>query len=444
MSLSVGYLTSQYARASDSFIRGEVEQLRSLGCTVHTFSIRAPDESQMVSAEIVRERNATDDILGHSFWILFYAFCCQTIAAPGRALTSLRLSFCCSTPGIKGRLWAVGYWFEAAYLARQLRAKRIEHLHNHIGEGSATVAMLAAHMAGITFSLTIHGPNEFDRPTLIALDQKIRHAAFTVAISRFGRSQILRWAEFEDWHKVHVVRCGVGDKFLTQNTIPVTNNRQFVSVGRLAEQKGQMILVEAISRLVQQGERDFHVTLIGDGPLRGPIEEAIRRDNLQPYMTLAGWQGADSVQQTIEQSSALVLPSFAEGLPVVFMESLALGRPVIATQIAGHPELIDERVGWLVPPGDSLALAAAMANALASNNLAEMGCEGRRRVEWMHDASKEAARLLRLITTAVKEGRVPAWAPELDETYAVSETASHSESTPYLVQNQPERASIRF
>jgi colanic acid/amylovoran biosynthesis glycosyltransferase len=140
----------------------------------------------------------------------------------------------------------------------------------------------------------------------------------------------------------------------------------------------------------------------------------------------------------------LVLPSFAEGLPVVFMESLALGRPVIATQIAGHPELLDERVGWLVPPADSLALAAAMASALESTDLAEMGCEGRRRVEKMHDAKKEATRLLRLMTAAVKQDSVPPWAPELDETYAIFETAPNSETTPSLAQDQSERASVRF
>jgi glycosyltransferase involved in cell wall biosynthesis len=100
------------------------------------------------------------------------------------------------------------------------------------------------------------------------------------------------------------------------------------------------------------------------------------------------------------------------------MESLALGRPVIATQIAGHPELIDDRVGWLVPPGDSLALAAAMADSLDSTDLVEMGREGRARVEWMHDAKKEAKRLLSLMTAAVHTGFVPAWDPELDETYA--------------------------
>lgn len=416
--LRIAYLTSQYARASDSFIRGEVEQLRRLGCQVKTFSIRAPETSQLVSAEIRREREATDDILGHSLPVLLAHLLMVCLQHPVRSWEVLRVAMACSTPGLKGRLWVFAYWLEAAYLSRQLSKHNIQHLHNHIGEGSATVAMLAATWSAIPFSITMHGPNEFDRPTLIAIREKAKRAAFVIAISRFGRSQILRWIDFADWGKVHVVRCGVGDKFLEHESEPISAPRQFVSVGRLAEQKGQMVLVEAAARLVEREVTDFHVTLVGDGPLRHALEEAIEREDLESHFSLVGWQSAEAVREAIEAAGTLVLPSFAEGLPVVFMEALALGRPVIATRIAGHPELIDDEVGWLVPPADSIALADAMHQALQADNLADKASVGRRRVEQMHNARTESERLLRLIEAAVVGGSVPPWDPELDEAYS--------------------------
>lgn len=397
--LRIAYLTSHYARASDSFIRGEVAQLRRLGCEVFTFSIRRPADCELVSDEIRRERRQTEDILAQPLWVLVWSLLATALQSPLRLLSTLELAWQCSPPGIKGRLLAFAYTWEAAHLARRLRSLRIQHLHNHIGEGSATVAMLAGRLAEVPFSLTVHGPNEFDRPQIIALQRKIEECAFVVGISSFGRSQLCRWSRYEDWHKIKVVHCGVDESFLDHPATPITAAPRLVSIGRLAEQKGQLLLVEAAAQLAEEG-LEFEIVLVGDGPMRGELERLIEQRGLQHHVRLAGWKGAADVHEEILQSRALVMPSFAEGLPVVCMESLALRRPVISTCIAGIPELVVPGVtGWLVPAGriDELVVAMRAALTMGSDELEILGEAGAVRVRRDHNSLTEARKLAKLM-----------------------------------------------
>lgn len=404
--LKLAYLTSHYARASDSFIRGEVEQLRRLGCEVHTFSIRRPDEGESVSEEIERERRQTEDILCQPLGVLATSVLLTLMRSPWRFLGALRLAWKCSPPGIKARLLAVAYTCEAAHLARRLRALKIDHLHNHIGEASATVTMLAGRLSGVPYSLTIHGPNEFDKASLMALDEKLAHAAFVVAISHFGRSQLYRWTRWQDWPKIHVVRCGVDETFLEATPEPIPDSPRLVSIGRLAEQKGQLLLVEAAAQLIDQGV-NLELRLIGDGPMRSHLESLIAQRGLGENVKLLGWMSDKQIRQEILQSRALVLPSFAEGLPVVLMEALALRRPVVTTTIAGIPELVEDGVnGWLVPAGDRNRLAEAIREMLLlpDEELERRADEGAERVRELHNAATEARRLLNLFEASVSAG----------------------------------------
>ena len=397
----LGYLTSVYGRASDTFIRSEVAALRSLGHEVRTFSIRRPSESELVSDEIRRERAETEVVLEVGFVRLAASAIGSAVRSPRRMLEAIRLAFLVRKPGLKGHLLPVVYLLEAAYLASRLRAKGVEHLHNHIGENSAAVAMIAASIAGIPYSLTIHGPGEFDRPMDLALGVKIRRASFVAAVTEFGRSQLFRWSDLADWPKIRIVHCGVEPLFLDREPDLPPDAPQFVCVGRLAEQKGQLVLIEAAGKLAAEGI-DFGITLVGDGPMRRPIEDAIDRLGLEGRVRLAGWMGAQEVRDELLKARALVLPSFAEGLPVVIMEALALGRPVISTYIAGIPELVEPGLcGWLVPAGSVDALARAMREALSSpvEELARMGREGARRVAQEHDARIEARKLSALFAT---------------------------------------------
>jgi glycosyltransferase involved in cell wall biosynthesis len=402
---TIAYLTSAYARASDSFIRGEVAQLRGLGFTVYTFSIQRPGLDELVSDEIRHEHAATEYVLEAGAARLVLTWLRTLIRSPRRMLTAGQLAVRIGTPGLKGRLWPLAYLLEAAYLAERLRTKGVGHLHNHIGEGSASVAMLASILAGIPFSMTIHGPGEFDRPAQLALAEKIRRASFTAAVSEFTRSQLYRWSNRADWPRIHVVHCGLDGTFLDAGTTEIPEARRLVCVGRLVEQKGPLLLVEAAGRLAAEGLM-FELILIGDGPLRRPIEERIDQLGLRKHVHLAGWQPALAVRAEILRARALVLPSFAEGLPVVLMEALALGRPVVSTYVAGIPELVIPGVcGWLVPAGSVEALATAMRDALLApvHHLERLGRAGTARAAEHHDGAIEAAKLAALITQSREE-----------------------------------------
>ncbi|MGH9931874.1 MAG: glycosyltransferase family 4 protein, partial [Pyrinomonadaceae bacterium] len=223
---------------------------------------------------------------------------------------------------------------------------------------------------------------------------------FTVAISEYGRSQLFRWTNPADWTKIHIVRCGVQFDGGNKTSKPVIG-RRLVCVGRLSIEKGHLILVEAIARLA--AEPAFEVVLVGDGPLRRQIEARADALGIGDRLKILGWMSADKVNEQISRSRALVLPSFAEGLPVVLMEAFALERPVIATAIAGIPELVEHGVsGWLIPAGAIDALFEAMREVLSADvsRLNEMGRAGAARVREYHNQTKEARKLQALIESS--------------------------------------------
>jgi glycosyltransferase involved in cell wall biosynthesis len=302
-----------------------------------------------------------------------------------------------------------------------MRQDSIGHVHAHFGTNSATVAMLAARLAGTSFSMTVHGPEEFDKAGAIGLPEKLRAAAFACAVSSFGASQLRRLVAPDLWARIRIVRCGLERAFYADETgaasppaasalaAPSPAAPRLVCVGRLSAQKGQITLIEAAAILKRAG-RAFEIALIGDGEMRADVEAAARRLDVADRILLLGWKTPAEVAEEIRRARAFVLPSYAEGLPVSIMEALSLERPAISTYVAGIPELVAPgENGWLVPAGDAAALAAAMAEALdaAPERLAEMGRAGRRRVERDHDIDRIAADLAGLFADALA-GRAPA------------------------------------
>jgi colanic acid/amylovoran biosynthesis glycosyltransferase len=230
------------------------------------------------------------------------------------------------------------------------------------------------------------------------LGEKVAASAFTVAISQFGRSQLCRWSSYEHWQKLQVVHCGLDAAFLETPAVPPPAAPRLVCVARLEEANGTPLLIEAASKLAQQG-LDFTLTIIGDGRMRGQIEAMIERLGLQDVVHLVGWKNNAEVRQELLASRALVLPSFAEGLPVAIMEALALRRPVISTYVGGIAELIQPgKSGWLISPGSLEPLVSAMYEALTASreSLAAMGAAGAQAVNRQHNANIEAARLKEL------------------------------------------------
>jgi glycosyltransferase involved in cell wall biosynthesis len=402
--LTIGFITNVYARASDTFIRREVRQLRRIGHIVYTFSVRKVTEDRLISEEIRQEQERTDYILTHGPPRLVWSFLKLSFSRPGRMLATIALAWRTCAPGMKASIWQLAYLLEAAYLAERVKRLGIQHIHVHKAAGVATVVMFATSLTGIPYSMTVHGPAIFFEPGRWALAEKIHRSSFTACISAFCRSQCMAWTPTSDWERLEIIRCGVDASFLGQPPTPVPDVTSLICVGRYCEMKAQVLLIEAVAKLRDRGV-DFRLNLVGDGPLRDRLQELIRRYDLAGQVQLLGWRSSEEIRRLILESRAMVLPSFAEGLPVVFMEAFALGRPVITTWVAGHPELVSPgENGWLVPAGAVEPLVEAMREALTTDvdRLTEMGRHGARLVADLHSVETEVARLSRYIGQSVE------------------------------------------
>jgi len=398
----LAYLCNVYPAVSHSFVRREIEGLEAAGHEVRRFSMR-PAQSDLKDEADVREARITEAALGQGMATLILSALVLSATRPAKTLAAMNAARRLSGPGLKRKARHAAYWLEAAWLMRRLVHYRIEHLHAHFGTNPAAVAAIAQAWGGPPFSFTAHGPDEFDAPVELGLPEKIRRAAFVAAISSFGRAQLMRWSDPEDWDKIKIVRCGLDRSFLSAEATPIAEGcTNFVTVARLSAQKGLPLLIEACDHLHQAGKK-FSITIIGDGELRTEIEREIADRGLKEIVTLAGSRSAAEIRDHLRECRAFVLPSFAEGLPVVLMEAMALSRPVITTAIAGIPELVDDECGWLIPAGSVNAITDAMASALSSDtaDLAAKGAVGRCRVMEMHDAARNAQMIANAVTESI-------------------------------------------
>ena len=390
--MKIAYILNTYPQPSHSFIRREMRALEAAGHDVYRFAMRAPD-GVMVDPQDQAEREKSEYVLAESVGSLaksVWKMLRNDSAAFFEALKAAVTLGRASDVGVPRHLI---YLAEACYVAQRCEAEGITHAHAHFGTNATSVAMLAHLLGGPKYSFTVHGPEEFDSPRDLSLGAKMHDAAFTVAISQFGRSQLCRWADADGWDRIEVVHCGIEpNRFDVSAPLP-KGPRRLVAIGRFVEQKGQLALVKAMA---QVAVKDVHLTLIGDGDMRGQIEALIAKHKLGQRITLTGWLDEKSVRAELDAAHALIMPSFAEGLPMVVMEAMAAARPVIATYIAGTPELVqDGKTGWLVPAGDVPALAQAI-DTFATTSLAtltKMGLAGRTRVFDRHNVTVEAAKL---------------------------------------------------
>ncbi|NET33916.1 MAG: glycosyltransferase family 4 protein [Cyanothece sp. SIO1E1] len=395
--MKVAYLVNQYPKVSHSFIRREIDALEACGLQIARFSIRSCG-AELVDEADKLELSKTQVVLAVGIASLLWMLARTAMTRPIRFSQAFGLAFRIGWNSDRGVINHLAYLAEACVLRKWLANAEITHVHAHFGTNSTAVAMLCHVMGGPAYSFTAHGPEEFDKAIAIALAEKIKRAAFVVAISSFGKSQLYRWCSHEYWSKIHVVRCGVDDVFLRQPNVSIPEAPRLACVGRLCEQKGHLLLLEAAHRLASEGLR-FKLVLVGDGPLRPQIQALIEQYSLQDQVEITGWASNLEVQQHILASRAMVLPSFAEGLPVVIMEALALKRPVISTYVAGIPELVEPGVcGWLVPAGSVEALAISMGQVLQAEKdaLERMGNVGAACVAQQHDVHLEASKLIKL------------------------------------------------
>jgi glycosyltransferase involved in cell wall biosynthesis len=392
--MKIAYLINQYPKVSHSFIRREILALERQGIEIYRYSVR-PCPDILVDESDCLEVTKTYVLLEKGIRGLLLSLISLCWQKPQAFFSTLLLTLKVARLSQRGWLRHFAYLGEACLLWKFLKKVEISHIHAHFGTNPTTVALLCHSLGDITYSFTVHGPEEFDQPVALALTEKINQASFVVAISSYGRSQLYRWCSVSQWSKIQIIHCGLDSEYLEKDLQPIPEVTQLVCVGRLCEQKGQLLLVKAVKEVVESGI-PLKLVLVGDGEMRTEIAQFIQEYHLEEQIFITGWANTQQVQEYLLNCRAMVLPSFAEGLPVVIMEALALARPVISTYIAGIPELIiSEKSGWLVPAGSLEDLVGAIKTvmALSPQELTQMGQFGREQVKLHHDVNLEAKRL---------------------------------------------------
>jgi colanic acid/amylovoran biosynthesis glycosyltransferase len=395
--VKIAYFVNHYPKVSHTFIRREISALERQGFEVQRLALRGWD-TPVPDEEDRTERDRTRYILQKGAVGLIFPMLRCLLTSPVRFFEAAALALKMSRAHRERPLaYHLAYLAEACVVLSCLKAFGARHVHAHFGTNSTEVVMLARALGGPPFSFTVHGPDEFLQP--MGLAEKIRRSAFAVAISSYGRSQLYLRLPHKDWPKVRVVHCGLENKFYEMAPVPVPDTPRFVCVGRLSEEKGQMLLLEAVARVAAK-DIPIELVLVGDGPLRGELERLTEKYQLGLQVRITGWISNKQVRDEILRSRALVLPSFSEGLPVVIMEAMALRRPVLTTYIAGIPELVRSgENGWLFPAGSLDELSAALEACLSTTieDLQKLGDAGYRSVIAHHSIDIEARKLTDLL-----------------------------------------------
>ena len=393
--LRIGYLVSRYPAVSHTFILREVLALRERGITIEVASINAsPSRNEMTEVEqresdltFYVKRTGVSGALKAAGWML--------LRHPAGLVRGL-----CTALGLAradpARIpLCFFYYAEAAILAKWMQERSFDHLHVHFATPAATVALILTHMVPVTLSMTVHGPDEFYDVPGYHLKEKIATALFVACISFFAQSQLMKLTPGENWDKFDLARLGVDcDHFLARPFRASPATFQILCVGRLVSSKGQQVLIKAAERLVEAG-RQFQLRFVGDGPDRGELERMVRERGLSTQIFFEGAINQDQIQRYYVAADIFALASFAEGIPVVLMEAMAMEIPCIATCINGIPELIRNGVdGLLVAPSDIEGMASALGRLMDDATLREsLGKAGRLRVQQNYNLSKSADRL---------------------------------------------------
>ena len=354
---------------TETFIYREILAVREAGIDVLIAANRSPQPKDLLE-EAAGLMDSTVYIFPLSpqklFWMAF-AFFYFALRHPRRFTQAIAILF--SERSKKPRIWLRNFMHFAGglYLAWRLRDERLSHLHAHFSTNAASLACFVACLLDLPFSMTVH--NEIFAERLL-LDAKLRRAKFIACISEYSRNALLQeYPQIEIRAKSPIVRCGVllRDVALKRHTIPV-----ILSAAQLVERKGMAYLIEA-ARLLKQRGIPFQCIIAGDGEERPRLEK--QAQSLAEIRFLGAYQQAE-MDELFAKVDIFVLPCITsangdrDGIPVVLMEAMAAGLPVISTRVSGIPELVESEInGLLVEEKDAEALADAIEKLLGDETL---------------------------------------------------------------------------
>ncbi len=379
--LTVAYLANQFPASVEPYVSEEIDELRRRGVCVIAGSVWKPNLSSLTRSsdfEVLCLQFLRAQAMARAIWLLLWRW---------RNISDLlaRVLFR-GKESPKRRLKALLHTVLGAYYAALLEGRGVAHIHVHHGYFASWIAMVAARLLGIPFSLTLHGSDLLLDAAF--LDTKLNNCLFCVTISTYNRCYILRHVPEISGAKIIVSRLGVAVPESIQPAKPITSGKKLslLAVGRLHPVKDHAFLVRACSHL-RDFRVDFHCTIVGEGPERKRLEGLIRESQLQDHVTLAGYAACDQVDLFLRNSDVLVLTSRSEGLPLVLMEAMARGKIVLAPAITGIPEIIiPEKTGFLYAPGlldDCLTKVLFVRELLLAES-----CFGDTRLKWIRHAAR--------------------------------------------------------
>lgn len=397
------YMASELPKLSETFVYREILALRARGLDVRAASVNPPRDSfsrpdldeLRRSALVVYGRGPVGILSGAAAEMLTHPIraAATLVGAALDALQSGRLSFV-------GRLKVLYQSLAALSLARRIRPLGIRHIHAHFAHVPTTIAMFAAGQLGIPFSFTGHANDLFRHRAL--LEQKLRRAAFVACISQWHNRWYGSIAPVTRDNRP-IIRCGVD---LTDFAPAPQTPGLIASVARLVEKKGLDTLIEACAILRDRG-LSFECRIAGDGPMRDSLAALITRHNLSDRVTLLGPLPNESVRALVASASVFCLPcrddssGDRDGIPVALMEAMACQVATVSGDLPAIGELIEDNVsGRLIPGADASALAQALAELLASDQLRQrLGLQGRRRIAEEFDLAANADRTIHALRT---------------------------------------------
>lgn len=385
--MRIAYFCSLYPAASHTFIRREVRALRARGLEIDTFTLRrAPD---LRSGEDREEAEATVSVLPCGPFRLAGALLWAVSTRPLRTAATLGRAFGHRLPGFGPFLGAFVRFAEALVLGRELARRGSGHLHTHFSNAGGDVGFLASGLLGIGWSLTLHGSADFNGSGRPLLGRKIAAARFVACASEHGRGLAAEACDAAFRDRLVVVRCGIDPRRYAPRARPAGRRLRVLSVGRLSPEKGQAGLVEAFARVFRKGV-DAELRVIGEGPERPRLEAAAAREGVADRCSFPGSRSEEEVAAELAEADVFALSSTLEGLPVVLMEAMASGLPVVAPRLSGIPELVEDgATGLLYATGRYDELAGLLERLLRDASLRRALAERARvRVEGGFDIAR--------------------------------------------------------
>ena len=394
----IAYLLKMYPRFSETFIVSEIRELERQGLPLHIYSLKKPDDGKF-HAEVSRVQ-ARVTYLPES-----------PLLAPGAYRDAHRQVFRWDPVRYTRLLGAVlkrrrrsalKHFLYAGYLAPRMRAQQIGHIHAHFASVSTSVALHLHRLTGISYSFTAHAKDIYtDSVKHSDLRRKIESARFVVTVSDYNREYL---SSLSQAGRVLRIYNGLDLAQFCPNGTVRQDPPLVLAVGRLVEKKGFDDLIRACDLLRDHGCR-FKCRIVGKGPLEGRLQSLIRGLRLEECVALTGPMPREALLDWYPRAAVLVAPCIVgsdgnrDGLPTVLIEAMALGTPVVSTDVTGIPELVqDGRTGLLVPQRNPVALADAIQRILTDDRRArDLAQAGRERVERDFDLAANVAQLRALL-----------------------------------------------